>query len=185
MTAAPGPSDEPAAPDLATPDAPDPDLSPAMAASLAAATAQLRDRPLPRAVEIADAVLRRSLAAPRPAVLVRGRGDLSFLRVSSTVVTALVQERLDSGLSGAAVSRVLLDVDRDEHLRAVTIELFVRFGTDILAQADLARVLAQGVLTDVLGPEAPGAPTTDVLVGHVHVSDVTVGDPRLVDPGEE
>jgi hypothetical protein len=185
MTAAPGPADEPATPDLATPDAPDPDLPPALAASLDAATAQLRDRPLPRAVEIADAVLRRSLAAPRPAVLVRGRAGFAFLRVSSTVITALVQERLDGGLDGAAVSRVLLDVDRDQHLRSVTIELFVRFGTDILDQADHARLLAQAVLADVLGPEPAGAPTTDVLVGHVHVSDVTVGDPRLVDPGEE
>ena len=52
-------------------------------------------------------------------------------------------------------------------------------------QADRARELARAALEELLGPEPGTAPATEVVVGHVHVSDVTVGDPRLVDPGEE
>lgn len=189
MTAAPGPADEPVPADTpdspGSPDSPELGLPAGLEASLAAATAQLRARPVPRSVEIADEVLRRSLETPRPAVLVHGRGRFDFVKMSSTVITAVLQQRLDGGLSGAAVSRVLLDVDRDEHLRAATIELFVRFGTDILSQADLARELARSTLEELLGPEPGTAPTTEVVVGHVHVSDVTRGDPRLVDPDEE
>ena len=190
MSAAPGPADEPV-PDETFPDSPDSPGSPdsglpaGLEASLAAATAQLRARPVPRSVEIADEVLRRSLRTPRPAVLVRGRGAFDFVRMSSTVITAILQQRLDGGLSGASVSRVLIDVDRSEHLRAATVELFVRFGTDILSQADRARELARAALEELLGPETGTAPATEVVVGHVHVSDVTVGDPRLVDPDEE
>ncbi|MCW2818668.1 MAG: hypothetical protein JWR42_1455 [Marmoricola sp.] len=189
MTAAPGPAGEPGTPEPpelpASPDSPDGGLPPGLEASLAAATAQLRSRPLPRSVEIADEVLRRSLEAPRPSVLVRGRERFAFVQVSSTVITAIVQRRLDGALTGAAVSRVLLDVGRDRQLRAATVELFVRFGTDIMSLADEARDLAQDVLEELLGPESGTAPATEVLVGHVHVSDVTIGDPRLVDPDEE
>lgn len=158
-------------------------LSPALEQSLDLATEQLRDRPLPRSVEIADAVLRRSLATPRPSVLVRGRPPYAFVRVSSTAITAVVRERIDARLAGAAVGRILLDVDREQNLVAMTVELFVQFGVDILALADQSRTHAVEALTGLLGPET--ADVVPVAVNHVHVSDVTVGDPHLVDPGDE
>lgn len=165
----------------------DPTPDDLLGGSLAAATAQLRGRAVPRrAVEIADEVLRRSLETPRPAVMVRGRGRrYGFVQVSSTVITAVVQARLDDGMTGASVSRVLLDVSRDHELLAATVELYVRYGTDILEKADQARDLARDALVELLGPEPEEGASTHVVVGHVHVSDVTVGDPRLVDPDEE
>lgn len=58
----------------------------------------------------------------------------------------------------------------------------MRFGTDILEVADEARALARGVLAGVLGAPAAEA---EVVVQHVHVSDVTVGDPHVIDPSDE
>ena len=162
---------------------PDAAIPLALEATLDLATEQLRARPLPRAVEIADAVLRRSLATPRPSVLVRGRPPYTYLRVSSAAITSVVRERIDARLTGAAVSRILLDVDREQNLVALTVELLVQFGTDILALADETREHVREGLTGLLGPET--AAVVPVAVNHVHVSDVTVGDPHLVDPGDE
>lgn len=152
--------------------------------SLARAVEQLREQPLPQVVEIADDVLRRTLATPRRSVLVRARAPHDYLRVSSTAITAVLRERIDTGLATAAVGRIVLDVARDEALEALTVELFVQYGADILALADRTRSLANEALVDLIGPGAPGSEVA-VTVSHVHVSDVTVGDPHLVDPGEE
>lgn len=176
MTPSPGPSSS------AEP-APGPGLRPDLSSTLMLATEQLRARPLPRSVEIADAVLRRSLATPRPSVLVRGRPPYDFVRVSSVAITAVVRERIDARLVGAAVGRILLDVDREQDLVALTVELFAQFGTDILALADESRTHVRDALAGLLGPET--ADEVPVAVNHVHVSDVTVGDPHLVDPGDE
>ena len=180
MNASPEPSGSAGASPGATQEPP---LAPGLRESLDLATAQLRARPLPRAVEIADAVLQRSLATPRPSVLVRGRPPYDFVRVSSTAITAVVRERIDARLAGAAVGRILLDVDRDQNLVAMTVELIVQFGADILALADQSRTHAGEALTGLLGPDT--ADVVPVAVKHVHVSDVTVGDPHLVDPGDE
>ncbi len=159
-----------------------PEISASIEDMLARATRQLRDQHMPRAVEIADEVLKRSLEAPRPSMLVRSGPPHEHVRVSSTAITALLREQVDEALVDAAVGRVVLDVDRDEHLGSLTLELLVRFGTDILEVADEARALTRGVLADVLGVQATEA---EVVVQHVHVSDVTVGDPHVVDPSDE
>ncbi len=154
-------------------------------ADVALAARQLRAAPpSPRAVEIADRVLQRALAAPRRAVLVRAAPPHEHLRVSSVAITAVLQERIDAELVGAAVRRVLLDVTRDERLAGVTIDLVVQYGTSVCEVGDLARVLAEAALADVLG-EAWAVGGGTVVVSHAHVSDVTVGDPHLVDPADE
>ena len=149
------------------------------------AVAQLRDRPVPRSVEIADAVLRRSLATPRRAELVRARGDRDWLRVSTLVLVATVRQHVDDHLEGGAVGRVVLDVDREGRLRALTVDLLVQYGHDILALGDRTRHLAAEAVALALGPPATGEDLVTLTVSHVHVSDVTVGDPHLVDPLDE
>ncbi|WP_445257771.1 hypothetical protein [Nocardioides aurantiacus] len=164
------------------------EVAPLGARALDDATRQLREQPPPpRAVEIADRVLQLSLRTPRPATLVRGRGATSFLRVSSLVLVERIREHVDRSLDGGAVGRVLLDVERDGRLEAVTIELLVRYGSDILQLGDRTRRLAAEVLEDTLGaPDAGAEPVRmTTTVSHVHVSDVTVGDPHLVDPSDE
>lgn len=160
------------------PDGPMSDDDPGVAA-LRRATAQLRALPEPRVVEIADAVLQRVLAAPRRAEYVRATADPG-VRVSTTALVAVLRADLDTLLPHAAVQQVAFDVDDDEGLSAVTIDLVVRYGESILDTADRARDLAKESLDALLGTSP-----VDVVVRHVHVSDVTVGDPHLVDPADE
>ena len=129
-------------------------------------------------------MLRRALAAPRRSVLIRAHAPLDHLRVASVAITAILRQSLDEVLVGAAVRRVVLDADRDGHLEAVTIDLVVQYGTVIADIGDQARALAQQVLADVLGQPAPGS-EVPVTISHAHVSDVTIGDPHLVDPADE
>lgn len=154
-------------------------------ADLDAAAALLRARPVPRAVEIADRVLERALAAPRRSELVNARPPHGDLRVSTLALTALLREDLDSHLEGAAVGRVLMDVTRDGDLVGLTIELVVQYGTDVLARADEARARVRRVLDSALGPALAATDQLVVELSHVHVSDVTRGDPHLVDPADE
>ena len=155
--------------------------------SVLAAAAQLRNRPLPRAVEVADRVIARALRAPRRATLVRARAPYTYLRVSSLAITTTLRSQVDAGLVGAAVGRIGMEVTRDEVLRELTVELLVQYRTDISAVAELTRALAQDALDRLLGPVDPLWPDGEVAVtvSHVHVSDVTVADPHLADPADE
>jgi uncharacterized alkaline shock family protein YloU len=153
--------------------------------ALTRATDELRAQPLPRVVEIADSVLRAVRLAPRRSMPVRARPPHDFLRVSTVALTAVLRENIDSSLVGAAMNRVDLDVGRDDQLRAVAVEFIVRFGVDILELADRARVIVDATLTELLGPATAASPPVEVTVTHVHVTDVTVGDPHLVDPADE
>ena len=147
---------------------------------LAAATAQLRRQPATLPVEVADRVVRRALRERRPAGLVRSVDPDEHLRVSTTVLVALLRHRLDGGLDHAAVRRVRCETGRGETLESVTVELIVGYGHDVRVAAGRARVLVEEVLTGALGPAdgtRPGA--------HVHVGEVTLGDPHLVEPSDE
>ncbi|WP_229052031.1 hypothetical protein [Aeromicrobium sp. Leaf350] len=154
-------------------------------ADLAAAARQLRAVPAgPRAVEVANRVLQRALAAPRRSVMIRAAAPHEHLRVSSIAVTAIVRERLDEALVDAAVRHVVLDVDRDGLLSSVTVDLVVRYGTVVADVGEQARALARQALDETLGRPEPGG-EVPIAIGHAHVSDVTVGDPHLVDPADE
>lgn len=147
---------------------------------LARATEQLRDLPAAPPVEVVDRVLQRVLATPRRAQLVRAAGE--GLRVSTTALTALLRHRLDVALDAAAARHIVCEVSRDERLEAVTVELIVQYGADIRVMAATARAAVREVVEQTLG--AP-LPPSAVVLRHVHVSDVTVGDPRVVDPFDE
>lgn len=150
------------------------------------AAAELHALALPRAVEIADRVLRNALSSPRRSLPVRARAPYDFVRVSSQVITTVLREHLDSHLAGAAVGRIGLDVSRADVLEELTIELFVQYGTEIMLIADQVRLLAREALAGLLGSaEAAAGVDVAVTATHVHISDVTVGDPHLVDPADE
>ncbi len=143
---------------------------------------QLRNRTRSRAVEIADDVLRNAMSAHPGSLPVRANAPYDYVRVSDQVIIATLRRRIDAVLRAAAVGRVFLLVERDGWLEELTIELFVQYGGVLLDVADQARVMADLVLTDVLGPTTNPVP---VVVSHVQVSDITIGDPHLVDPADE
>lgn len=157
------------------------------ARDLALASEQLRDRSRGRAVEIADRVLLRALQARRRSYPVRGRGAHGFVFVSDKVVIATLRASIDERLDEAAVANVVLDITRDHELTGVAVELYARFGAVLVEAADQARVVAANALRDLLGvePDVVVQAGSVALSAHVHVRDVTHGDPHLVDPADE
>lgn len=154
--------------------------------AVAAATAQLRARPVPRAAEMADRVLMIALRAQRGSAPVRARAPHNLTYVSTQVITTFLREHIDRHLQGVAVGRIAVHTDRHQALKDVTVELYVQYGLDIHALAEQARQLAHAALANALGrPEAAGGNNVDVTASHIHISDVTVGDPHLVDPADE
>ena len=133
-------------------------------------------------------MLTRALAAPRRSHLIRANPPFDYLRVSTVAVSAVLRDELDRHLVRAAVGRILFDIDRDEQLLSLTIELYVQYGVVILTTADQARALAPGrALAGLLGDHASPGPLGEVgvTINHIHVSDVTLGDPHVVDPSDE
>jgi len=169
--------------DLPDPGRPSDDLPERGAIDLAAATDQLRARPTDLPVEVASRVLLRALATPRPAQLVRGFDEHAFLRVSTSVLTDLVRRRLDGVLADGAVRRIRCTTTRDERLEGVTVDLVARYGTDLRFLATATHDLVGDVLRETFGPEVTDGGSAALV--HVHVSDVTRGDPRLVDGHDE
>lgn len=147
---------------------------------LGAAVRQLTGRAERRALEIGDSVLRHVMAAPRRSLPVRSRLPDVFL--SEHVVTDDLSRGLAQQLDTAAVRRISVITNRDLVIEQIAIELIGRYGTDLVAATEQARLAARDRLADLVGPAAPPA---HVTVTHVHVGDVTVGDPRLVEPFEE
>lgn len=134
-----------------------------------------------RAVEIADEVLRTALRAPQRSLPIRANPPWDFVHVSDRVLITALRTSIDTHLTGAAVGRVYLDVERDEVLTSLTIELFVQFGLVLMEVGDHARHIAATVLDQTLGrPDLP----VRVITTHVHISEITPGDPHLMNPGE-
>ena len=151
-------------------------------ANLQAASEQLRDRSRQRAVEIANDVLHAALRSQRRALPVAGAPPHDYVRVSDRVIITLLRRNIDAALHAAAVGRVHLVVDRSHKLREITIELYVQYGQVLVDVADQARSVADDVLGQLLaGPTV----SIDVVTSHVHVSDITAGDPHLVDPTDD
>lgn len=151
-------------------------------AELSVATAQLRAvEPPTGTAEVAGRVRRVARAAPRRAQLVRAAEPRTHLLVSATVITAVLHERLAPALRDAAVRRVLIDVDAQQHLQSLTVELVVRYGVPIATIAPQAHAIVESTLDDLLGSGRATGPD----LGTIHFVDVTTGDPRVVDPADE
>lgn len=152
-------------------------------AYLHSATEQLRGRSRRRAVAIADNVLRNALRSSRRSLPIRVAAPHEYVWISDRVLIALLRCDIDAALRGSAVGRIRLVVDRDQALREMTVELFVQYGQVLIDVADEARTIAHRVLSRVL--TGPGEVAIQVITSHVHVSDVTIGNPHLVDPTDE
>ena len=162
---------------------PDPGQStPVPSAHVLDAREQLRGHSRPRAVEIADNVLRNALRSSRRSLPVRVAPPHDFVRVSDQVIITLLRRDIDATLEAAAVGRIRLIVDRDESMRELTIELVVKYGQVLLDVADQARTIADAVLARLL---VSSAFTVEVVTSHVHISDITTDNPQLVDPTDE
>ncbi|WP_370188603.1 hypothetical protein [Aeromicrobium sp.] len=167
---------------MANPDVPD-DLDRSSGErALDVATDQLRHQPeSPHVAQAAGRVLARALAAPRRATTVETADPL--LQVSSVALVALLRSALAAGVADAAVRRIRLDVRDRGRLHAVHVELVARYGTSVPESTEAAHVVIRHVLAETLGTgPAPGA---DEVSRHVHVSDVTRGDPHLAEPLDE
>ncbi len=151
-------------------------------ADLSVATAQLRaGDPPPQTATVAGRVRAAAHAAPRRTQLVRAPAPREHLWISTSVITAVLHDRLAPALHDAAVRRVVIDVDRHDDLESLTVELVVRYGVPVADDAARARAAIDETLDDLLG----SGRSSGELVGRVHITDVTVGDPRLVDPADE
>ena len=157
---------------MTNPDVPDLDRSSGERA-LDVATDQLRDQPAsPHVAQAAGRVLARALAAPRRASTIETADPL--LQVSSVALVALLRSALGGEVADAAVRRIL---------HAVYVELVARYGTSVPESTEATHAVTRRVLTQTLGTgPAPGA---DDVTQHVHVSDVTHGDPHLAEPLDE
>ncbi len=150
-------------------------------ADLAAAAEQLRGRPpSQRSQETAARVLRAALSAPRRAVVLDTAHE--GLQVTSVTVVALLRDALQRTLVDAAVRRIRLDHDGPV-LTRVTVEVVVRYGSSVPDLAAFVGRTVRTVLLDALG--AGPSPGAAGVVDHVHVADVTLGDPEQVEPLDE
>lgn len=151
-------------------------------AEIALAVEQLGESSRGRAVEIADEVLLRTLRSSQRSLPIRAQASWSFVHISDRVLITALRAAIDSTLRGVAVGKVHLNVDRDETLTSLTIELFVQFGLVLVDVGDGARRICEQVLHDILAHDRVPVRVTTT---HVHISDVTAGDPLLVDPMDD
>lgn len=146
------------------------------------AARQLGARSGRRALEIADDVLLHVLAQPRRSMPVRARGADSNIHVSEQVVTTMVSRAVNAGCRDLAVGRVVVTAGPDQRVDHVLVELIARYGADLVAATGAARTLAHAALLELLGPSGG---ELGVVVTHLHVGGVTLGDPQVVDPADE
>lgn len=148
------------------------------------AAGDLRDHPDPRWVEIADVVLSRALTTTRPSPPVRAQARSGPVQISEQVLVSYLRDSIDA-LDDCEVVAIRIDTSPDagtagdpsgEICTGVLVALAVRFGTALIPLADEVRQLARGRLVEMLGP---GTPAVSVSAMHVHVADVTRGDPKL------
>jgi hypothetical protein len=143
------------------------------------ATEALRQYSRDRWVEVSDRVLTAALTAPRRSRPVRAHAPGGDLHVSEQVLIAYLRAAVDGAVPGTAVNRISIALSGRDTFESVVIQILVRYRLPVLPAADRIREIATRVLDDLLGHGA-----ADVRVTHVHVGDVTTGDPATTDPDE-
>lgn len=139
---------------------------------LRSAASQLREHVDGRWVEIADAVVARALAASRPSWPVLAQAGGGPVRVTEQVLVTYLRDSL-AAVDGCETVAISVRTD-DEVCTGLVIAVAARYGTVLVPLADRVRTVAESTLARLLGPVSP--PVT-VEQMHVHVSDVTPGDP--------
>jgi len=143
-------------------------------AVLRTAAADLRSYVEPRWVEVADAITSRALRASRPSPPVRAQAPSGPVRVAEQVVVAHLRNSLNP-VAGCEVHNIRLEV-REERCTGVVIVVAVQFGKRLIPLADDLRNRAERRLAEVLGQDMVPVTVTQM---HVHIADVTPGDPSL------
>lgn len=135
-----------------------------------------------RWVEISDRVLATALTATRRSSPVRAQAPGGPVQVSEQVLVAYLRAAVDAADPDGVLAEARIDVEGVDAYAGVTILLVTRYGQPIIPIADRVRAAAYDSLTELLGPVVPAV---DVRTMHVHVSDVTTGDPHSTAPDEE
>jgi len=141
------------------------------------ALAQLRQHTDQRWVEIESDVLAHLLTVSRPSHPLSALSSAGPYAVSEQVLTSYLRGALDRA-PDCEVSAIRIHAD-DGVCTGVTIVITARYGRSLLDVADTIRIAADGVIAEVLGDARPRVTVTDM---HVHVSDITRGDPKRGEP---
>jgi hypothetical protein len=128
-----------------------------------------------RWVEVSDRVLAAALTATRRSHPVRAQAPGGPVAVSEQVLIAYLRAALDDAVPGTAVRRISVTTTTDDAVDLVLVELVARFELPLIPAADTLRDTTVEVLHELLGPVVPAV---DVHLVHVHVGDVTPGDPN-------
>lgn len=163
-------------------DGPARDPQPEAVERLGAAAHQLQGRTERRAMEVGSTVLAHVLAQPRRSMPVRANGVNAHIHVSEQVLVMVISKQVNAHVEGAAVGQVVVQSSLDEAVEKVLVELIGQYGRDLINIADQARNVVGTVLGDLLGSDDVDV---QVVFTHLHVSDITLGDPKLVDPADE
>ncbi len=141
---------------------------------LVIATQALRVHTDERWVEIRDSMLAEVISRSRASHSLRGGGGPDGFHVSEQVLTAYVLDALDP-IPHIEVDAIRIHADQDRYT-GITILVTAQHGLPLLPAADAIRHAAQKRLIQVLGASTP---QISVETMHVHVEDVTPGDPGL------
>lgn len=151
-----------------------PDPMPTAEQDLEIATQALRDHTDERWVEVSDNILAKVLVASRPSHPVRGRAGTEPFHVSERVLTAHVLDTVDQ-IPHIEAAAIRIHTGQDRYT-GITIVITAEHGLRLIPAADAIREAARDRLTQVLGQLVP---PISVSTMHVHVDDVTTGDPSL------
>ncbi len=154
----------------------------AVQARLREAADDLRAHVDERWVEVANVVLSRALTATRPSPPVRAQAPTGPVEIAEQVLVSYLRDSIDQ-LDDCEVVTIGIDTrpehgidGRGEVCTGVLVALAVRYQTVLIPLADRVREVAVSRLAQMLGPVEPAV---SVSVVHVHIADVTRGDPKL------
>jgi hypothetical protein len=143
-------------------------------AFLDTAATELRGHTDDRWVEIAGDVLARVMCISRPSHPLRAQSARGHgFHVSEQVLVASLQRALDE-VPHCEVTHIQIQADGETY-SGVTIIVTAQYRVPLISLADQIRDLASGPLTDILGPVTHEVTASAM---HVHIEDVTHGDPK-------
>ena len=126
-----------------------------------------------RWVEVSGDILVRILSMSRPSHPLQAMSQDGSYQVSELVLVMSLQRALDV-IPHSEVTHIRIKAERDRY-QAVAIVITVEYPFPIIPIADRIRDVSVRVLEQILG----ASPEINVSGMHVHVGDVTRGDPKL------
>jgi hypothetical protein len=142
-------------------------------AILHTAATELRGHTDHRWVEISGDVLSRVMCVSRPSHPLRAQAPGGEFHVSEQVLVAALQHALDE-VPNCEVTHIQIQADGETYA-GVTIIATAQYRVPLISLADQIREVASRPLSDILGPITPEVTMSAM---HVHIEDVTPGDPK-------